>query len=103
MIQLHIIEYAYEFIENQISPDKLADKTIYVVRNNKLYKWVLMKCPCGCNDLITLSLMKSHKPNWRIKFDLAKRISLSPSIWKKDGCRSHFFISKSKLKWAYNF
>jgi hypothetical protein len=73
-----------------------------VIRKNGVNKWVLMKCPCGCGDVITLSLMKSVKPNWRLKSDFSKRISLSPSVWKTDGCRSHFFIVKSKLKWAFS-
>jgi len=73
---------------------------ITVVGGADWAKWVLFKCPCGCGEVLTLSLMKSFKPRWRLKIDKKNRITLSPSVWKKDGCRSHFYIRKSKLKWV---
>lgn len=63
-------------------------------------KWVHFKCPCGCNEVINLSLMKSHSPCWKLKIDLFSRPTLWPSIWKKDGCESHFWIKKGRIIWC---
>ncbi len=77
----------YEFSEGEI----------VVVGTSKYPKWAHMKCPCGCNDTITLSLMQSHKPNWSLKYSIFGEVSFHPSIWKTDGCKSHFWIKKNKL------
>lgn len=66
---------------------------------NKSY-WVLFRCPCGCGDVITLSTQNSHIPHWKIfenKFGLP---SLSPSIWQKRGCYSHFWVKNGKIHWC---
>lgn len=62
--------------------------------------WVLFKCPCGCQTVISLSLQKVHNPHWRLKKTNKGRPSLYPSIWQKTGCRSHFWITNGYVSWA---
>jgi hypothetical protein len=98
----HNTDFKIVFVDIQPERDNVLRKRIYIIRNYGLSKWVVMKCPCGCDEILTLSLMKNFKPNWKIKIDKKKRITISPSIWKQDGCKSHFFIINGRLKWTHS-
>lgn len=92
--------YGLAYTDSMPPTEKVPDKTLVIVGSEGFFKWAVMKCPCGCGDLLTLSLMKSHKPNWRYSVDKENKATLTPSIWKKDGCRSHFFLRKGQIVWA---
>ena len=80
-------------------PDRLENRVLYLIGESK-YKWIIMNCPCGCNDRIDINLMKAYKPYWNLTLK-DKRISLYPSLWiPKDRCGSHFWIINSKIVWA---
>lgn len=96
-------QYKIEIIPDNPSPDKIKKDIIYVVGGNKYVKWAYLKCPCGCNDSIMLSLSKNRFPSWSVKQDKLGRASISPSINKLDGCKSHFFVKKGKIVWAQSF
>lgn len=93
-------QFKVEIIPNNPNPDILKKNIVYVVGEKKNIKWAYLKCPCGCNDTIMLSLDKSNFPSWSVKQDNLGRATISPSINKLDGCRSHFLIKKGKLIWA---
>lgn len=57
-------------------------------------------CPCGCKELISLSLVPNDRPRWRFHVSASDPISLSPSIWRTKGCKSHFFVKKGRVHWA---
>lgn len=73
---------------------------IIIVGGKGYCKWVYIACPCGCGEVLNLSLMKSHEPHWNLKIDNQSRPSLYPSVWKKDGCNSHFWIKEGKIVWC---
>ncbi len=69
---------------------------IYVVGSKKKAKWVVFDCPCSNGHKLTVNLMKSNYPRWKLKFS-RKRISLSPSIIVTDhSCRSHFWLESNR-------
>ncbi|HCY43381.1 MAG TPA: hypothetical protein DHV48_18935 [Prolixibacteraceae bacterium] len=81
-------------------PEMVTDKVIYIVGEMN-FPWLLaFKCPCGCQNLIQLNLLKDAEPCWRFKIDKKKKINIYPSVWRINGCKSHFFIRKSKIQWA---
>lgn len=81
-------------------PEMVTDKVIYIVGEMN-FPWLLaFKCPCGCQNLIQLNLLKDVEPCWRFKIDKKKKINIYPSVWRINGCKSHFFIRKSKIQWA---
>lgn len=96
-------QYKVEIIPDNPNPDTLKKNIVYVVGEKKYVKWAYLKCPCGCNDAILLSLNRTEYPSWSIYQDNLGRASISPSIKKLDGCKSHFFIKKGKLIWAHSF
>lgn len=99
---LNQFNYKVEIIPDNPNPDNLKKDIIYVVGEIRFVKWAYMRCPCGCNDSIMLSLDKNNFPSWSVKQDKLGRATISPSINKLDGCRSHFLIKKGKLIWAQN-
>ena len=100
LLRYKYIDYAVSFTDTQPNQGEIPLKTVVIVGGKGWVKWAFMRCPCGCNEVLTLSLMQSYRPNWRVKIDWLNRLTLSPSVWKKDGCNSHFFIEKGRLIWA---
>ncbi len=64
--------------------------------------WVLFKCPCGCQYVISLSLQGQHNPHWILRESDEGLPTLYPSIWQSIGCHSHFWITEGKVKWCDN-
>ena len=94
----HQIEFQLRYVDEL--PEIVYDKVIYVVGEMK-HSWLLaFKCPCGCQNLIQLNLLKDAEPVWRFKVDKKKKINIYPSVWRRNGCKSHFFIRKSKVQWT---
>jgi hypothetical protein len=96
-------QYKVEIILHNPNPDNIKKNIVYVVGDKKYAKWAYLRCPSGCNDIIMLSLNKRNFPSWSVKQDKLGRATISPSIHKLDGCKSHFFIKKGKLIWAHSF
>ncbi|MDP2421335.1 DUF6527 family protein [Sediminibacterium sp.] len=81
-------------------PDKIQKGTIYKIYNKDICWQMLMECPCGCNTLLYLNALPDYKPNWRLSTDKSGEISIQPSIHRKEGCCSHFFIKESRVLWV---
>lgn len=88
--------------DNPISENIQSD-IVYIVGGEDYVKWAYFKCPDGCGDTIMLSLSPNKRPSWKIKQDGRGRVSLYPSINKQDGCKSHFWLKKGKIKWAEKY
>lgn len=82
------------------APDHLAPGTAYVIGEND-YQWhVVMGCPCGCGASIYLNLLPDDRPLWELACHGDGTFSLSPSVWRTTGCRSHFFVRRSRVEWC---
>lgn len=60
----------------------------------------VLQCPCGCKSLLYLNLIPEESPCWKMTISSDNAVSLHPSLWKKSGCKSHFFIKSGEIKWA---
>jgi len=90
--------YSVQYIEDPI--DNPKKKILYIVGTvNDPWQAELL-CPCGCKDKIVLPVNNSTKPHWSLNITIKKTPSLSPSIWRTKGCKSHFFLKKGKIKWC---
>ena len=88
----------YECVEE--FPDDLKPYTLYVA-GDKQYPWgAAMLCPCGCGDLIQLNLLKEASPCWRVRLSSDRTVSLMPSVWRRKGCGSHFFLRDGQVDWC---
>lgn len=91
------------FIVEEIEDIQLItpkSKHIYIEKRGGKNRWLHILCPSGCGELISVNLMKSIYPNWKVTRNRNNTVTLFPSIDKVDGCRSHFFIRESKIEWA---
>lgn len=58
-------------------------------------------CPCGCGALIKLNLLPEARPCWHAKQHWDASVSLTPSVERLTGCRSHFWVRRGLIEWAY--
>ncbi len=80
-------------------PEQVATGFVYLVGDGVPWSAMLI-CPCGCNQTIALSLIPNDRPRWRAREHEDGSVSISPSIWRTKGCKSHFFIKRGKIVWA---
>ena len=92
--------YTTETVEE--FPDTLEPECVYLVGEGSVPWFATLLCPCGCGALIRLSLLKDDRPRWRARRHFAGTVTLEPSIWRKKGCGSHFFVRRGQVVWAAN-
>jgi hypothetical protein len=80
---------------------ELLEKGVFYLVGESAEPWAaFFLCPCGCGDSISLSLIPTDSPRWRIMEHRDGSFSLIPSVWRIRGCRSHFVIRKGRVYWA---
>jgi Family of unknown function (DUF6527) len=90
-------KYQYKRVEEPPVP---VDKgTIYIVQDSKEPDTLVFKCPCGCDRVIQLNLLRDTEPCWHF-YVRDKYISIRPSVFSKKGCGSHFWITRNRVIWA---
>lgn len=81
-------------------PDSLKPSTLYVAGEDPHLWAAAMLCPCGCGDVIELNLLKKVRPRWSVEQHADGSVSLMPSVWRRKGCRSHFFVRHGRIDWC---
>ena len=61
-------------------------------------RWLLMRCPCGCADVVSLNVDSGAGPAWRL-YRNGPQLSVFPSVWRESGCESHFIIWRGRIDW----
>jgi hypothetical protein len=82
------------------SLEELGERDLVVVQSGPHVKWACLICPCGCGDKIALSLAPQRRPRWTVTLDRRKRPTVSPSVWQRGGCYSHFWIKNGEVEWC---
>jgi len=93
--------YHYEHVEEL--PDLLQAHTLYLAGENGYFWAAAMLCPCGCGDAIELNLLKKARPCWTVHEHSDRSASLTPSVWRRQGCRSHFFLRHGRIDWCQEY
>ena len=73
---------------------------IYLIGENNHFWFVVFLCPCGCGTTVQVSLLPNSNPHWTFAEHGVGTISLSPSVWRKDGCRSHYHVRRGFIEWV---
>lgn len=89
-------------VDNPPCNEEIEVGDFYLISPMNHPKWVLFRCPCGCNSVITLSLQKAHQPHWSAQKSVDNRPILFPSIWRDAGCMSHFWIHDGRVYWCHD-
>lgn len=90
--------YSILYVEDPI--DNPKNKILYVIGTTDEPWQAELLCPCGCKDKIVLPVNDSTEPRWVLKTINSKKPSLSPSVWRTKGCKSHFFLKHGKIDWV---
>lgn len=91
---------SYSFTIADDLPEKLEKHRVYILGEPSDPWAVALECPCGCRAIIQLNLLREAKPRWEYSISYNRAITIKPSVWRKAGCKSHFFIRKGKIVWA---
>lgn len=63
---------------------------------------LLIACPDGCGEALSVNLDPRAGKAWRL-YRKGDAISLSPSVWRDGGCKSHFILWRSRIVWCDRF
>ena len=81
------------FIEAEDHPAEYKPGNVWVVGSKN--KWVMsFLCPCGCGDEIHLNMLPGSAPRWKYYGNK----TMTPSVNRTKGCRSHFTITGGLVK-----
>ena len=87
-------------------PRVLEPETVYLIGDGQLPWSAALLCPCGCKAIIHLSLVSGgggDQARWNAKRNFNGSVSLHPSVWRKRGCRSHFFLRRGHIVWCGSY
>ena len=87
-------------VEGDSLPERLPLRDLILIRDDGEDWCVGMRCPCGCGDVIELLVVAEAKPRWNVMVDARGYPSLSPSVWRQKGCRSHFWLRHGRISWC---
>lgn len=93
-------KYRAIYVDERPDFGEMAPLTLYVVGNREAPFCAAMICPCGCRDVLYMSLVEDDRPSWRVKVYADGTPTMVPSIWRVVGCRSHFFLFWGRVRWA---
>ena len=87
-------------VESEAQPEKLPRRALVLLRDGGENWSIGMRCPCGCGQRVELPLIPEVKPRWELQIESDKTPTLTPSVWLREGCRSHFFVRRGKVQWC---
>jgi hypothetical protein len=87
-------------VQDDSLPEHIGTREVVVVEEDG-ENWVAgLYCPCGCGDRIELMLLQGVRPRWDAAADAEGRPTLYPSVWRKEGCCSHFWLRNGRVRWC---
>jgi hypothetical protein len=86
-------------LHGEALPQTLPLRGLVLLRDEEEDWCIGMRCPCGCGQRVELPLIPEVRPCWKLRLESDGRPTLIPSVWLREGCRSHFFIRKGKVEW----
>lgn len=90
----------YLAVEVEDVPDILRSGRVYLVGAAGAPWSAALLCPCGCGEIVHLSLIKDDVPSWSSSISASGKVTLWPSINRVRGCRAHFFVRRGCVQWA---
>jgi hypothetical protein len=83
-------------------PDSIEPGAFYLLGKGQKPWAAVFQCPCRCDATIELNLLAETRPCWRVRRHWDSSPSLWPSVNGFVGCRSHFWLEKGLIRWAFN-
>lgn len=79
--------------------EKLHSPGDYVLVVRGQPRTIVMVCPDGCGENITINLDRRTGKAWR-KYETEEKLTIYPSVWRDTGCRAHFIVWKDRIIWC---
>ena len=89
----------YSSIKIDDVPEVIDAKKIYLIGEDGYMWFAVMLCPCGCEEILYMNLLPDQRPRWSFSEHKDGTISIHPSINRKVGCGSHFWVKYGKIIW----
>lgn len=80
-------------------PDPLEPNMLFIWLHEGQHRGVAYKCTCGCSREVWLPLNIDQHPSWNLEINNGL-VTISPSILELSGCKSHYFIRNSEVRWC---
>jgi len=90
----------YTAIKVEDLPEQLHTRMLYVVGENDHMWYAVMICPCGFREVLQMGLVYNQCPRWSITEHDDGTVSLHPSVRRKVGCKSHFWLQQGNIFWC---
>jgi len=91
----------YRISRVEEKPERMNNRTVYVIGEDDTSWAAVFLCPCGCRAEVWLNLLEhENRPTWTVQEVKGEKVHITPSVWSKTGCKSHFFIKQGRLIWA---
>lgn len=87
-------------VHGDLPLSKLPSRDLLLLREGGEAWSILMRCPCRCGQPVELPLIHEASPRWSLQVDKEGHPTLAPSIWRREGCRAHFFVRGGKVVWV---
>ena len=82
-------------------PDVVEPHVVYVCGEEGNIWCVVFRCPCGCEHDMHIPVGPDWpQPRWDMTIGGDKRVTLSPSLRRTSGCKSHFFMRNGEIEWC---
>ena len=97
----HWIIPAYRtVVVQEYLPETLERRVLYIVEEDGYQEQAAMMCPCKCGNVLHMNLLTDERPCWTVTIHPGDTASLRPSVWRKKGCRSHFWFRRGRVYWC---
>lgn len=101
MTRAYKLRYLGE-VERQFEAEgRLTESGDCVVVFRGVQRSLVMRCPDGCGDTLTVNLDPRSGKAWRLQ-ERKGRLTLYPSVWRQEGCRAHFIVWRDTIQWCDN-
>lgn len=81
-------------------PEESRPRIVYLIGEGEHLWSAAFHCPCGCGELVQLNLLPDSRPRWFVVRHPDGTVSVSPSVWRVAGCKSHFFVRRGIIEWC---
>lgn len=92
--------WSLKIVAGDMLPGKLPAWNLVMARDGDENWCVGLRCPCGCGRRLEMMLLEEVRPRWDISVDARGYVSLHPSVWLREGCKSHFWVRSGRIVWC---
>lgn len=107
MSQKTAFERRLDSFQNVVEAERVFEARSLVQKNREILVVVVrqqphnvvFQCPCGCGDILVINVNSQSGPSWGLRRK-GNLLTLMPSVWRDQGCESHFILWENHVWWC---